>query len=139
MNWIFLIRELFMNTVLFRAKRTDNGEWIYGFYVEKALQANNIIAEHAIQEAGCYPIEINKSTLGQYREDINAYDGDWIEAETNRYPSEKIVGFLDFQDMECVIEQNDNISPVCSFSVIDRLNIKVTGKNIYDNPELINQ
>jgi len=122
--------------VLFRAKRKDNGKWVQGFYVEKALQANSLVAEHAIQQAGCYPVEIEIDTLGQYRQDVKAFDGDWIMAETNKIPTQRIEGFLDFQDMECVIEQNDNAFPVCSFAVIDRLTIKVTGKNIYDNPEL---
>jgi hypothetical protein len=126
-----------MEKILFRGMRTDNGEWVKGFYVEDALQANNLIAKSAIQPNGCYPIEINPETLGQYRPDIKAFDGDWIKAQTNTSPTSSIEGFLDFQDMECVIEQNDNHFPICSFAVIDRLTIEVTGENIYDKPSLI--
>lgn len=125
-----------MDKILFRAKRKGNGGWIQGFYVEKAMQANSLIAEHAIQLANCYPVEIDKETLGQYRQDIKAFDGDWIIAKTNVIQSQKVEGFLDFQYMECVIVQNDDNFPVCSFAVLDRLSIKVTGKNIHDSPEL---
>lgn len=124
-------------TVLFRAKRKDNNEWIQGYYVKDAMQANSMIAEHAIMQPNCYPVEIVIETLGQYREDIKAFDGDWIKAKTNTHPVDHLEGFLDYQDMECVLEQNSNYFPVCSFHVIDRLSIEVTGKNIYDNPELL--
>lgn len=126
-----------MNQLLCRAKRKDNSEWIKGFYVKDALQHNSIIAEDAIQQPGCYPVAIDKVTLGQYREDLKAFDGDWIIAETNKGTSQKVEGFLDFQDLECVIEQNDGSFPVCSFTAIDRRSIRLTGKNIHDNPELI--
>ncbi len=125
--------------IKFRAKRLDNGKWIEGFYVEQSVQANGLIADHAIMQPNCYPVAIDKDTLGQYREDIKSWDGDWIIAETNTYPPITVEGFLDFQDMECVIEQNDDNFPVCSFAKIDRLKIQVTGKNIYDNPELLKQ
>ena len=128
-----------MEKILFRGKRTDNGEWITGFYVENALQANSIIAKTAIQPEGCYPIDIDAKTLGQYRADIKAFDGDWIRAKTNKTPVDSIEGFLDFQDMECVIEQNSNHFPICSFAVIDRLTVEVTGKNIHDTPNLLTQ
>lgn len=123
-------------TILFRAKRKDNGEWIEGFYVQRVIQVNGMIAEHAIQKAGVYPVEIDIDTLGQYREDIQAFEGDWIEAETSRHPSEKVEGALIFSDMEYCLETNDNQAPLVCFAVIDRLSIKVTGKNIYDNPEI---
>jgi len=121
----------------FRGKRKDNGQWVHGFYTEDALQANSMIAKVAIQPAGCYPVEVDEDTVGQYRPDIKAFDGDWITAETNIHPSCKIEGVLIFHDMECAIEQNDDNFPVCSFSVIDRLSVNVSGKNIYDNPELL--
>jgi hypothetical protein len=123
--------------ILFRGKRTDTGEWATGFYIENALQANSLIAKTAIAPEGCYPIEIDAKTLGQYRSDIKAFDGDWIKAKTSKTPEENIEGFLTFQDMECVIEQNCGHFPICSFAVIDRLTVEVTGENIYDNPSLL--
>lgn len=126
-----------MSTIKFRAKRLDNNEWIEGFYVEGCYQANNMLAEHGIIQPNCYPVAIDPKTLGQFRPDINAFDGDWITAKTNKNPQEHIEGFLTFNDMECVIEQNDNNFPICSFAVIDRLSIEVSRKNIFDNPELL--
>ncbi len=123
-------------TILFRAKRTDNGEWIQGFYVQRVLQVNSMIADHAIQKPGVFPVEIDINTLCQYREDINAFEGDWIEAETTHFPPQQVQGALVFSDMEYCLETNDNQAPLVCFGVIDRLSIKVTGKNIYDNPEI---
>lgn len=126
-----------METIRFRAKRLDNNQWIEGFYVEQVLQANSMIAEHAIMQPNCYPVAIDPKTLGQYRQDIKAFDGDWIKAKTNKNPVSHVEGFLVFSDMECAIEQTDDSFPMCSFAAIDRLTVEVTGKNIYDNPELL--
>lgn len=123
-------------TILFRAKRTDNGEWIQGFYVQRVLQVNSMVADHAIQKPGVFPVEIDVNTLCQYREDINAFEGDWIKAELNRHPTEKVEGALVFSDMEYCLETNDNQAPLISFAVIDRKTVEVTGLNIYDNPEI---
>ncbi len=123
--------------ILFRAKRTDNNEWIQGFYIQGGLQANSMIAEHAIQTYGHYPIEIDVDTLSQYREDIDAFDGDWIKAKTRSTPVREVEGVLKLDELEFVIEQNDKDFPIIAFSNIDISTVFVTESNIYDSPELI--
>lgn len=127
-----------MNKFLFRGKRLDNGEWVKGNYVHQAfVPEGSKIVDHAIQPFGAYPVEVDPKTIGQYRDDINAFDGDWIKAKTNKHPTEHVEGFLIYNDMECQIEQNDGNFPLVSFAIIDRLSVEVTGKNIYDSPELV--
>lgn len=124
------------NTPLFRAKRKDNGEWIEGGYVQEALQANSMIAEHAIQAPRCFPVEIDIDTLCQYIPDVDAWEGDWLRAETNRSPSEIVEGALVFSDMEFCLETNDGSAPLVCFSALIPGSAVNTGQNIYDNPEI---
>ncbi|PSW30846.1 hypothetical protein C9J21_18335 [Photobacterium phosphoreum] len=126
-----------MECILFRAKEKESNQWIIGFYLEHALTATGEIVDYAIQTKGNYPTAIKRETLGQYRPDIKAFDGDWIIAKTNKIPSLTVRGVLLFNDMECIIEQNDDYFPMCSFTAIDRSSINVTGQNIYDSPELL--
>lgn len=50
------------------------------------------------------------------------------EVIINDFTNHKV--FLDYQHLECVLEQNDDFIPICSFSVIDKQSIKLTGKKI---------
>lgn len=56
-----------MREILFRGKRIDNGEWVYGFY---ALFASNKGLKHGIYtgaENGCViPYEVDPETVGQF-------------------------------------------------------------------------
>lgn len=126
-----------MSKILFRAKKMNINEWVEGFYLEQAVVSTGEVVDFAIQEKGKLPVEIDVSTLGQYRCDIRAFDGDWIFAKTTKTPSQVISGALSFNDMECVLEQNDESFPICSFAALDRLSIIVSGRNIHDNPELL--
>lgn len=125
-----------METILFRAKRLDNGEWIQGSYVKDAYTPNKII-EHGIQEPRCYPVEIDPETLGQYRPDVKAFDGDWLQVAPQNSPDEVIEGVLFFDCMECQIETPDDSFPVLAFCAVKPGSAKNTGKNIHDNPELL--
>lgn len=56
-----------MRQIIFRGKRKDNGEWVYGFY---ALFASNKGLKHGIYtgaENGCViPYEVDPETVGQF-------------------------------------------------------------------------
>jgi hypothetical protein len=57
--------------IKFRAKRTDNREWVYGYYAEITLRnaLNMIVIKHTIidcQKEGLYEEEVIGDTVGQF-------------------------------------------------------------------------
>ena len=58
-----------MREILFRGKRTDNGEWVKGFYCVFNDKAHRIYTGYAETDCGNYypdAFEIDPSTVGQY-------------------------------------------------------------------------
>lgn len=55
-----------MHEILFRGKRTDNGEWVYGYvcrYGWTGKENTYILPNYA---SALYSIEVNPETIGQY-------------------------------------------------------------------------
>lgn len=55
-----------MREILFRGKRTDNGEWVYGYvgcYGWTGEEKTYIVPDYA---SALYSIEVNPDTVGQY-------------------------------------------------------------------------
>lgn len=124
---------------IYRAKTVDSNTWVYGFYLEGALTSGSKLVDCALQIPNHYPVEVQKDTLCKYVEDLRCFEKDWLTAKTDVMPVSFLEGFVSYNVLEYCIEQIDDSFPLCSFAVIDHLSIVNTGKNIIDNPELLQE
>ena len=132
-----------MREILFRGKRTDGGEWIYGVLIK-----NSVIDPFTYISKGTgykiydteigKPIKILPGTTGQYtgltdKNGKKIFEGDIVlrhdkKAEVRYQPSEFVLVFP------------DNPYPQCGLLTTSYLNEnkEVIG-NIHDNPELLKE
>ena len=128
-----------MREIKFRGKRTDNGEWVYGFYNFTIFDDGSdelmaVIKQHIIADENGYVWSIDKNTVGQYTgmKDKNVkeiYEGDVVEAI--RYDELVVTGVVEFRDCSFVI----NTGYQTIYTWMD-YQIEIIG-NIHDNPELL--
>lgn len=138
-----------MREILFRGKRTDNGEWVYGYYYEtKYCRTDDELCDYITIPYSHYIV--NPETVGQYtglkdKNDTKIFEGDIVKCfdANNGGSFAAIVSF-----------GNPNREYSWGFQLVqmggDNLNtdillwvdmeeagayIEVIG-NIYDNPEL---
>lgn len=123
-----------MREILFRAKREDNGEWVYGYYVRLPDAAG---AVHMMHVPAGNPDECNATfyidpkTLGQFtgltdKNGVKIFEGDIVEYEGKRYSINYLPHYARFSA----------VKPNTVFCVFAYQRGEVIG-NIYDNPELI--
>lgn len=141
-----------MREILFRGKRSDTGEWVYGFYGEyfngkKNIPCISIVDTHAIAGSFCY--EVIPETVGQFtgltdKNNKKIFEGDIITFCYSNYEvgfRSASFGYLHggyngkegcsyvtcFDDYENELEIDDETN---------QINIEVIG-NIHDNPNLL--
>jgi len=127
--------------ILFRGKRTDNGEWVEGYYAKSG--GCFILKDNGLTYGGFEIFEVSSETVCRYTgyEDVNGkkiFEGD-------------IVGYIDmtstesgYSEMDCVGVVGWSEEEAC-FYVTGRLSAEsweVLGEcriigNIYDKPELL--
>ena len=132
-----------MRDILFRGKREDNGEWVYGYYVKLPDAAGSVCFMHV--PAG-NPDECNTAhyvaleTVGQYtgltdKNGNKIFEGDIVRwKECDRWaPDDGIVsGYVLYADGQWFI-QRPNIR---SYLWLEHSLCEIIG-NIHDNPELM--
>lgn len=133
--------------ILFRGKRVDNGEWVYGKGLQQCKNelGNEIVAiftdvvksEKYIKKEGRYTlyyVPVKAETLGQYtgfkdKNGKNIFEGDIVEFTNLDLPN-MVIRFDNGSFMLCEDE----------YSTYEELRmnyvVEVIG-NIHDNPELI--
>ena len=130
-----------MREILFRGKRLDNGEWVYGYYVHigpVSCQRAYIIPEYT---SAIYVKEVDPSTVDQYtglmdKNDKRIFEGDIVSTDIAR--PYLIVEFRDgcfmFNCNDGGKDYYDIMLPILEDAQTEYKYGEIIG-NIHDNPE----
>ena len=129
-----------MREILFRGKRLDNGDWVYGYYVHigpVSCQRAYIIPEYA---SSLYVNEVDPSTVGQYTglKDKNGnriFEGDIAKVLQGK---DKDIAYVGFENGAFMLyPKTGNIYERTLWEYwYNDWDVEVIG-NITDNPELL--
>lgn len=124
-----------MREILFRGKRIDSGEWVYGTMYKIAIDLNPFIL--TVGKSGC-SYQVDEETVGQYTglKDKNGkriFEGDIVRCGTGRIC--KVTFFISsgFSGFDLVPIGGFDAPPPHRWSLFS--GAEVIG-NITDNPEL---
>ena len=136
-----------MREILFRGKRTDNGEWVYGNLVRGCDKKYAYIVEFGNEELCRNYVDVHPETVGQYtgltdKNGTKIFEGDIVLVPyidpifkctwSDTSPCERaIVKHCNGMFYVEYIESGDKFT----LSAMDGY-MKIIG-NIYDNPELL--
>ena len=141
-----------MKEILFRGKRVDNGEWVYGCFEKLCIELENgkEITYHYIQGLTINDgYMINPETVGQFtgltdKNGKNVFEGDILKDEYGRIIlviwREKFAKFA-FKLIKSTGEnwtKNFSYADMWSWFDLENNLPEVIG-NIYDNPELLEE
>ena len=79
-----------MSEYLFRGKRTNNGEWVYGYLCTSTNYIGDTNSKLSIQEGG-YFRQVNPTTVGQYtnlkdtKTGVKIFEGDKVRCYGGEY------------------------------------------------------
>lgn len=129
--------------ILFRGKRIDNGEWIYGYYCPTPFSRfpckSSIYAVDTINYHWC-GIEVIPETAGQFtgltdKNSAKIFEGDIVTVE-NPNISDDEYGIVKFDNDGAMFIVEFDTFTVDFGNNIDGNRCEIIG-NIFDNPELI--
>ena len=130
-----------MREILFRGKRTINGDWVYGDFVRgnerKSLRDSIFVYDSETQSFNDY--EINPSTLGQYtgltdKNGKRIFEWDIVKTDKFSEPNKQYIIKYDLQFGAFIGQDRYNVYFVTFDG--DSGEFEVIG-NIHDNPELL--
>lgn len=128
-----------MREIEFRAKKTENGKWVYGYYhkLNESFENKDCILEHHRNTSTIIDI----TTLGQYtglkdKNGTKIFEGDIVKTY---HGNGKVVYSQQYALFGYIMLEKDNAEKEYDYRFTDVViedGIEVVG-NIYDNPELL--
>ena len=120
--------------IIFRGKRVDNGEWVYGFltcrnYIDVFTQKVCYDGEEELTYCTVEHCQVDANTVGQYtgltdKNGKKIFEGDIVESPNGTQ------GFIEWQNAECAFLVNIGDD----WQTMDDCPYEVVG-NIYDKGE----
>ena len=128
-----------MRELLFKGKRKDNGEWVYGWYAPLVCNDKTIIP--CIRNENGTDKEVIWETVGQYTglTDKNGkliFEGDIVYCKSRLDNANMVIIFECGQFRMVLSENYRSYQTNSGFYDINCFDKEVIG-NIYDNPELL--
>ena len=132
-----------MREILFRGKRLDNGEWVYGFYSMQNLNHGFVPVIIQFDGGSTMPAAVIPETVGQYIElkdknGIKIFEGDILHCISRFDRANMVVLFEEGEFRLVLCEKYLSYEMGGGFSHVGCFEKKVIG-NIYDNPELLEE
>lgn len=129
-----------MREILFRGKRTDNGEWVCGFTIDSVLRDS--IFNYITQSIAGYYAKVYRNTVGQFtglldKNGTKIFEHDIVRCEFNSAPP--MNGKVVFENGAFGLRWKHHGSGVENFAAFECIcNVEYTViGNIHDNPELM--
>lgn len=131
-----------MREILFRGKRSDTGDWVQGFYIQKPnpFSEDGKPIRHCIIDLPPFGYDVDPETVGQFtglcdKNGNRIFEGDVVVIETDCIPSFMLNRYVfvwdDDQTAYKLLKDNTIYDlPMGRMEIIG---------NIYDNPELLEE
>lgn len=134
-----------MREILFRGKRVDNNEWVYGF-LSKSRGNNHFLSLCIDHEENGVMLSsiVEPEAIGQYtgltdKNGTKIFEGDVVKC-ISRFDAKDMVVIFEAAEFHLLIAKDiktiRNAVECCGYRYFGTLETEVIG-NIYDNPELV--
>lgn len=133
-----------MRDIIFRGKRTDNGEWVYGWPLRFIDGKTVIVEKYTVSQMPAKDflstkcVDVDSKTIGQYtqlqdRRGRDIFEGDILK--TTDPEDEEEIGWVDYEWHGCPNFVVGTWYTTLFIKLPDE-ELDIIG-NIYDNPEII--